>query len=91
LDKYRIAETESYSKKVNARKYAYLYQRIVEDVYPILRRNPFFGVNIKKLKGGYKGIYRFRIGSYRLFYKIADNESMVFMIDIEIRQGAYKR
>jgi mRNA interferase RelE/StbE len=48
--------------------------KIFEDIYPILRNNPFFGVNIKKLKGEYKDIYRFRIGDYRLFYKVNEKE-----------------
>jgi mRNA interferase RelE/StbE len=88
LDKYKIAETEHYFKKINSKKYNNVYQRIVRDVYPLLRSNPYFGGNIKKLKGEYKDIYRFRIGNYRLFYKI--EESIIFFIDIESRQGAYK-
>jgi mRNA interferase RelE/StbE len=90
LDKYKIAETENYSKKITTKKYSHLYKKIFEDVYPILRNNPFFGVNIKKLKGVYKDIYRFRIGSYRLFYKIDEQKTIVFIIDVESRQDAYK-
>lgn len=90
MNKYKIAETESYTKKTNSRKYKALYQKILEDVYPILRDNPFFGGNIKKLKGEYKDVYRFRIGDFRLFYKIEDKESIVFVIDIENRKDAYK-
>jgi len=89
LDKYKIAETDNYSKKISSKKYSHLYQKIYDDVYPILRANPFFGGNIKKLKGEYKDIYRFRIGNYRLFYKVGD-EKFVFIIDIEKRQDAYK-
>jgi mRNA interferase RelE/StbE len=48
LDKYKIAETETFSKKINTKKYGYLYKKIFEDAYPILRNNPFFGANIKK-------------------------------------------
>jgi mRNA interferase RelE/StbE len=90
LDKYKIAETENYSKKINSKKYNHLCRKIFEDVYPLLRNNPFFGGNIKKLKGEYKDIYRFRIGNYRLFYKIEEQKSIIFMIDIEKRQDAYK-
>jgi len=90
LDKYKIAETENYSKKINSKKYNHLYQKISEDIYPLLKNNPFFGGNIKKLKGEYKNIYRFRIGNYRLFYKIEEQKSLIFIIDIEKRQDAYK-
>ena len=90
MDKYKIAETETFSKKINSRKFSYLYQKIFGDVYPILRNNPFFGANIKKLKGEYKDIYRFRIGDSRLFYKIDDNGKIIFIIDIENRKDAYR-
>jgi mRNA interferase RelE/StbE len=90
LNKYKIAETENFTKKVNSKKYKHLYQKISEDIYPILKNNPFFGGNIKKLKGEYRDIYRFRTGNYRLFYKVEEKETLVFMIDIENRQDAYK-
>ena len=56
----------------------------------MLRKNPYFGSNIKKLKGNYKDLYRFRIGDYRLFYKISEDTVIVFIIDIETRKSAYK-
>jgi len=90
LDKFKIAETETFSKKINSGKFIHLYQKIFKDVYPILRNNPFFGTNIKKLKGEFKEIYRFRIGDYRLFYKIEDNDRIIFLINIENRKDAYK-
>jgi mRNA interferase RelE/StbE len=90
LDNYKIAETETFSKKINSRKYNQLYKKIIEDIYPILKSNPFFGTNIKKLKGEYKEIYRFRIGDYRLFYKIDEQESIIFITNIANRQDAYK-
>ena len=88
MDKYKIAETENFSKKINSKKYGHLYQKIVEYVYPTLKNNPFFGGNIKRLKGEYKEVYRFKIGNYRLFYKI--EKQKVFILDIQSRQDAYK-
>jgi len=67
-----------------------LYKKISEYVYPILRENPYFGTNIKKLKGNFKDIYRYRIGDYRLFYKISEETVIVFIINIEARKDAYK-
>jgi len=90
LTDYKIAETETFSKKINSRKYNNLRKKIVGDIYPILKNNPFFGTNIKKLKGEYKEVYRFRIGDYRLFYKIDEQESMIFVLSIENRRDAYK-
>ena len=90
MTKYRIAETETFKKKIKSTKYKSLYKKIKEYVYPILRKNPYFGSNIQKLKGNYKDLYRFRIGDYRLFYKISEDTVIVFIIDIETRKSAYK-
>ena len=90
MAKYRIAETETFEKKIKSTKYKSLYKKIKEYVYPILRKNPYFGSNIKKLKGNYKDLYRFRIGNYRLFYKISEDTVIVFIVDIETRKSAYK-
>jgi mRNA interferase RelE/StbE len=91
LDEYKIAETETFFKKINFKKLNRVYQKIYDDVYPILRQNPFFGTNIKKLKGDYKELYRFRIGDYRLFYKVEEMEKIIFIVNIENRKDAYNR
>jgi len=90
LTSYKIAETETFEKKIKKLKYKNLYSKITDYVYPILRTNPFFGPNIKKLKGEYKEVYRFRIGNYRLFYKVSEETVIVFIIDIEPRKDAYQ-
>ena len=90
MNKYRIAETETFTKKINSNKFKHLYNKILMDVYPILKNNPYYSANIKKLKGEYKEIYRFRIGEYRLFYKIDQEENLIFIFNIENRQDAYK-
>ena len=87
--KYKIAETETFEKKINTQKYKFLYKKINEYIYPILRENPYFGPNIKKLKGEYKELYRYRIGDYRLFYKVSEETVIIFVIDIENRKDAY--
>lgn len=87
---FKIAETETFQKKISSNKYRSLYSKITDYVYPILRENPYFGPNIKRLKGNYKDIFRFRIGDYRLFYKVEDTKVIVFIIDIENRKDAYK-
>ena len=88
--KYKIAETETFEKKVTTQKYKFLYKKIKDYIYPILRENPLFGPNIKRLKGEYKEIYRYRIGDYRLFYKVSEETVIVLIIDIENRKDAYK-
>ena len=90
MSSFKIAETDTFEKKIKGTKYKHLYTKIVEYVYPLLRENPFYGSNIKKLKGEYKDVYRFRIGDYRLFYKISEETVIVFVLDIEARKDAYK-
>jgi mRNA interferase RelE/StbE len=90
LANYKIAETETFEKKIKTIKYKNLYSKITDYVYPILRTNPFFGPNIKKLKGEFNELYRFRIGDFRLFYKVAEETVIVFIVDIESRKDVYK-
>ncbi|MDC7228530.1 MAG: type II toxin-antitoxin system RelE/ParE family toxin [Spirochaetales bacterium] len=89
MDKYKIAETEQFQKKIKKNKYKNLYKKITEYIYPLLRKNPYFGPNIKRLKGEYSGLYRYRIGKFRLFYEIDNDKIIVFIIDIEDRKDAY--
>jgi mRNA interferase RelE/StbE len=90
LDNYRIAETDFFQKKIKLRQYNLVYPKILEYVYPMLRKNPYFSPNIKKLKGKHDDIYRFRIGDYRLFYKLNENDYLIFILNIENRKDAYK-
>ena len=86
---FKIAETKTFTK-VKQKISPKLYQKINDVVYPQLRSNPYFGANIKKLKGEFEGFYRYRIGNYRLFYLIDDKKVFVFVIDLKHRKDAYK-
>ncbi len=87
---FKIAETELFQKNIQKNKYKRLYKKITEYIYPMLRKNPYFGPNIKRLKGNYSGIYRYRIGDYRLFYEIDNEKIIVFIIDLANRKDAYR-
>lgn len=89
-NRFKIAETESFKKKIQKVEYKRVYRKIEEYIYPLLRRNPFFGPNIKRLKGNYSEFYRFRIGDHRLFYTTDNDKIIVFIIDIVHRKDAYK-
>ena len=88
-EQYIIAETELFQKHIQKVQYRKLYKKIVDYVYPILRRNPYYGPNIKKLKGDLSKYYRYRIGNYRLFYEIDQDKIMIFIVDIADRKNAY--
>jgi mRNA interferase RelE/StbE len=88
-EKYSIAETATFEKKTEKPEFKKLYSKIKDYVYPQLRLNPFFGPNIKRLKGNLSEYYRYRTGTYRLFYKISQGKVLVFIIDITHRKDAY--
>jgi mRNA interferase RelE/StbE len=87
---FSIAETKTFSERINRPEFRRYYPKIKDYVYPILRRNPFFGPNIKRLKGEYLDFYRYRIGDYRLFYQISSKTVMVYVVDIEHRSQTYE-
>ncbi|MCX6570961.1 MAG: type II toxin-antitoxin system RelE/ParE family toxin [Candidatus Aminicenantes bacterium] len=64
-------------------------EKISSLVYPQLREQPYFGTNIKKLKGFKPETWRYRIGSYRFFYIVNDKEKIVFMVAADTRQQSY--
>jgi len=90
LNKFKIAETDTFFSKLADQKYSKIYKKISDYVYPQLRENPFFGSNIKKLKGEFEGLYRYRAGKYRIFYKIENESILVVIPDIDDRKDACK-
>ena len=90
LNEFKIAETDTFVSKLSDPKFSKVYKKISDYVYPQLRENPFFGSNIKKLKGDFEGLYRYRVGNYRIFYKIENNQVLVIILDIDDRKDAYK-
>jgi mRNA interferase RelE/StbE len=86
---FDIIETAEFQKSIAKPRFALLYPKIVDFVYPQLRRNPYFGSNIKKLKGGLTAFHRYRIGSFRLVYCIEDDKAIVLMVNVMNRKDAY--
>jgi len=44
--------------------------------------------NIKALQGAYKGLYRLRIGSYRVLFDVTDKSTIV-ILDVFTRKEGY--
>ena len=89
LNRFEIAETETFQRSISKKEFVKIYNKIKTYVYPQLRINPFFGKNIKKLKGEFKDVYRYRIGEYRLFYQVDEKQILIFIMDIMKRKEAY--
>ncbi len=91
MNSFKLAETGNFNKKVQKNEFRNIYLKIKNYVYPQLISNPFFGNNIKKLKGEFENVYRYRIGNYRLFYTIEKQKILILILDIEHRQNSYNK
>ncbi len=89
---YRIFETDEYLKKLSKlppHNTLYIQKKLQSSVYPQLHENPFYGKNIKKLKDYDPETRRYRIGKYRLFYLVDEDEKIVYLLTIDFRKDAY--
>jgi mRNA interferase RelE/StbE len=92
LNNYRIFETDQFQKdlrRIVSSGYPKVAQKLRDFVYPQLREHPHFGPNIKKLSGFDPDTWRYRIGAWRFFYEIDEDEKIVFMIAALHRASAY--
>ena len=92
VDLFKIFETDQFLKdlkKLDESERIRTYGKILNNIYPKLKNNPYFGKNIKKLKAYKPDTWRYRVGNFRLFYEIYDKEKIVYIITIELRGNSY--
>ena len=92
MSEYRIRETDQFTKDIRAiaksgRKTVLIKLR--QMVYPQLRRSPRFGPDIRKLRGYAPDTWRYRIGPWRFFYGIDDEQQIVILLAASRRGSAY--
>ncbi len=63
--------------------------RLVDKAIPILERDPFSGPNIRRLHGELDGLFRLRVGSYRIIYEIDGQSHVVIILTIGSRESVY--
>lgn len=90
---FRIFETRQFSKDLAG--FGPAVQKRVETklrayVYPILRQDPYFGPNIKRLKNWEPPTWRYRVGEWRFFYEVDAQRSTVFLVAADHRKQAYR-
>lgn len=93
LSNFRIFETDEFLKKLKklaSRDATFLRRKLDALVYPKIKSEPFWRRNIKKLKGYSPDTWRYRIGKFRLFYIIDQNEQIISILTIDDRKDAYK-
>jgi mRNA interferase RelE/StbE len=89
---YRIFETTEFQKlmtKFHSHDSGFIQNKLASYVYPQLREEPHFGINIKKLSGYKPETWRYRIGKYRLFFSINEQLKIVNILTVEFRKDAY--
>ena len=92
LDNYRIFETEQFKKdleQISRSGLSKVAKKLRDLVYPQLRQHPHFGPNIRKLRDFDPETWRYRIGAWRFFYEIDDEDRIVFMTAASHRSKAY--
>jgi mRNA interferase RelE/StbE len=89
---YEIFETRQFLRdlaKLGSVGQKRLETKLREHVYPLLRENPHFGPNIKRLKNWEPPTGRYRVGDWRFFCEIDENQRTVFMTVADHRKQAY--
>ena len=93
MSEYRIFETDEFLKKIkklSSRDAAFLRKKLDSFVYPQIKIEPFWGNNIKKLRGYSPETWRYRVGRFRLFYIVDKEEYVVYFLTVDDRKDAYK-
>jgi len=100
---FRIFETDEFLKrlkKLPRKESDFLQRKLHEYIYPQLRKNPFLGPNIKKLRYGAAltgtplrytpDTWRYRVGDFRLFFLVDQASRTVFVLSVDDRRDAYR-
>ena len=92
MSEYRIFDTQQFQDDFQrdlGQRHERLAKKLREFVYPQLREQPYFGKNIKKLRGYEPETWRYRIGPFRFFYEVDEKKRIVFTIAAQTRQRSY--
>jgi mRNA interferase RelE/StbE len=61
------------------------------NAFDVISAQPYFGKNIKKLRGSLDDFYRYRLGNYRIVYSIEIELKIISIVWIGQRKKAYQR
>ncbi|MBI4208226.1 MAG: type II toxin-antitoxin system RelE/ParE family toxin [Deltaproteobacteria bacterium] len=92
MNRYRIFETTIFQEDLEGIPNPFrskVIDKLRNYVYPQLRQQPHFGLNIKKLKNWSPETWRYRIGPWRFFYEIDEKQKVVSMTTLDQRKDAY--
>ncbi len=90
---YRVFESDEFIRKLeklSGTDIRAIRTKLENYVDPQLREQPFFGENIRKLRGFGADVWRYRIGRFRVFYTVDEDERVVSNITVKARKDAYR-
>jgi mRNA interferase RelE/StbE len=91
LPDFRVFQTSEFLRKLGKLpdgETEFLEKKLRDFVYPLLRAEPFYGQNIKKLRNFTPETWRYRVGKYRLVYIVNSEEKIVCMLTLDLRKEA---
>jgi mRNA interferase RelE/StbE len=65
-------------------------QRRLDKCFAQLKIDPHGAASAKRLSGNLRGMYRYRVGEYRVIYNIEDGTRRVKVLKIVHRSAAYE-
>ncbi len=93
MNKYRVFETEEFLKKIeklNLPDKTFIKNKLSAYIYPQIKMEPYFGKNIKKLINYIPDTWRYRIGKFRIFYAIDQEDGIINILTVDHRKDVYR-
>jgi len=93
LPDFQVFETDEFLErlgKLSSKDADFIRRKLDSHAYPQIKREPFWGSNIKKLKGYDPDTWRYRIGNFRIFYVVDQADRTIYILTVENRKDAYK-
>jgi mRNA interferase RelE/StbE len=82
---YEAALTRNFLRQLNKLP-KNVKSRVLKAVDELIR-NPFLGV---RLRGELRGRWRWRVGKYRMIYRIDETSKLVVFLDVGLRKKIYE-
>ncbi len=93
MGNYRIFETGTFQQDLARLGRSGLHKikaKLQAHIYPQLRVEPRFGPNIKRLKQWTPPTWRYRVGAWRFFCEINEQEQIVYMTAADHRSRMHR-
>ena len=91
--RYRVFESDEFLKRLgrlDASDRQFLQGKLTHQIYPQLREEPHYGRNVKKLRDYNPPTWRYRIGRFRVFFGIDEDDLLVLILTISQRKDAHR-